>query len=90
MNYPFLLRMNANQGIENLYDSQKAFLRLKEGVWHYQMSKGKGLAMKWYLITGVSVFAAFNIWMLYERVAFYMEHSFDILDPDIEYLIERY
>ena len=54
------------------------------------MSKSKGQAYKWNMITGFVLFTVFNVWILYDRVNFYMEHSFDILSPDIDYLIERY
>ena len=54
------------------------------------MSKGRGQAIKWYIMSGLTLFAVFNVWVLYKRVKFYMEHSFDILNPDIDYLIQRY
>lgn len=54
------------------------------------MNTSKGNTLKWYLTVGISVFVMFNIWAIYKRVEFYMEHSFDILNPDIDYLIERY
>ena len=88
--YPHLLDHQAVPIVENLYDSQKALLRLQESSWHYRMSKSRGSAYKWYLVTGGTLFVAFNVYMIYLRVAFYMEHSFDILNPDIDYLIERY
>lgn len=55
-----------------------------------RMTRSRGQAIKWYLITGLTGYLVFNLWVLYKRVGFYMEHSFDILDPDIDYLIERY
>jgi len=54
------------------------------------MSKTTGKTIKWYIYSGISLFVVLNVWILYKRVAFYMEHSFDILNPDINYLIERY
>jgi hypothetical protein len=54
------------------------------------MSNARGNAIKWKLTTGLLVFGLFNVWMLYKRIKFYMEHSFDLINPDIEYLIERY
>ena len=54
------------------------------------MTRGRGTAYKFYLGVGISLFFALNCYMLYRRVEFYMEHSFDILRPDIDYLIERY
>ena len=65
-------------------------LRFKEQVWMNRMTRSRGQAIKWYLITGLTTYLMFNIWVLYKRVGFYMEHSFDILNPDIDYLIERY
>eukprot|EP00347_Sterkiella_histriomuscorum_P004355 403360767 len=88
--YPYLLQSNANPMIESLYHPQRSFLRLQESHWHHMMSKSRGNAYKWYIRSGLTLFALLNVYMLYRRVEFYMEHSFDILNPDIEYLIERY
>ena len=64
---------------------------MKENVWHEKMSKGpKGQAIKWYLMSGLFAIVTLNVWALYKRVEFYMEHSFDILNPNIDYIIERY
>lgn len=54
------------------------------------MSKVYGQALKWYIGAGIFLFVALNLWALYKRVEFYMEHSFDILNPNIDYLIDRY
>jgi hypothetical protein len=55
------------------------------------MARGHhGQGFKWRLIAGLTLFGLFNVWALYKRVEFYMEHSFDILNPDIDYLIERF
>jgi len=95
--YPYLLCSTDNlvpglQQIESgmMFSERRGLLRLKEQVWMNRMTRGWGQAVKWYLITGMSAYLVFNIWVLYKRVGFYMEHSFDILDPDIDYLIERY
>lgn len=66
-------------------------MRLKENVWNEKMSRGsQGQTLKWYIVAGLSGFALVNLWVLYKRVEFYMEHSFDIMNPDIDYIIERY
>jgi len=36
------------------------------------------------------LFLAINIWAVKKRIEWYMEHSFDILNPDIKYLENRY
>jgi hypothetical protein len=54
------------------------------------MSKSGGNALKWYLLMGAGGLVGLNVLMLGMRVMWYMEHSFDILNPDIDYLIERY
>ena len=73
-----------------IYNQDKNLLSLKEEIWNLKMSKSHGKNIKWKLMSGFSLFLILNIWILYKRVAFYMEHSFDILNPDINYLIERY
>ena len=37
-----------------------------------------------------ATFAILNAWILYKRVSFYMEHSFDLANPDIDYLVHRF
>ena len=54
------------------------------------MNKARGKAIKWYVMSGLVGFGVVSTYMIYLRVTFYMEHSFDILNPDIDYLIERY
>ena len=49
---------------------------------------GKSLYAKLKLFAGI--FIALNAWILYGRVSFYMEHSFDLPRPDIDYLIHRF
>lgn len=94
--YPYLLHTDVLvpglQQIESgmMFNERRGLLRFKEQVWMNRMTRSRGQAIKWYLITGLSAYLVFNIWVLYKRVGFYMEHSFDILAPDIDYLIERY
>ncbi len=73
-----------------IYNQDKNLLQLTEDLWALKMSKSHGRTIRWKIMAGFSVFIALNAWILYKRVAFYMEHSFDILNPDINYLIERY
>ena len=42
-----------------------------------------------FLLGGACLISLFT-WQTYRRVVWYMEHSFDLLNPDIEYLIYRY
>ena len=80
-----------HSGIEaGAFCEKRALFKLRENAWNEHMSRGRGAAIKWYLISGLAAFAALNVWVLYKRVEFYMEHSFDILNPDIDYLIDRY
>ena len=74
----------------SMFCEKRAFLKLQENLWNERMSKGRGAALKWYLLAGLTGFTLLNVWVLYKRVEFYMEHSFDILNPDIDYLIDRY
>ena len=93
--YPYLLssrnHMPELKGFDPmLFNEKSAFLKLKEGLWYDRMSKGRGATLRWYLLAGFTGFTLLNIWVLWKRVEFYMEHSFDILNPDIDYLIDRY
>lgn len=91
--YPYLLKHqmpNLSTINGGMFCDRSALLRLQENVWHLNMQKGRGQAIKWYIMSGLTLFALFNVWVLYKRVKFYMEHSFDILNPDIDYLIKRY
>ena len=36
------------------------------------------------------LFVLMNAWIIYRRVSFYMEHSFDLVNPDIDYLVHRF
>ena len=54
------------------------------------MESNKGHVLKSRLKLFFGLFLLMNVWSYYKRVEFYMEHSFDILNPDIEYLVERY
>ncbi|TNV74351.1 hypothetical protein FGO68_gene9540 [Halteria grandinella] len=93
--YPYLLDPKNSQPQlhrvqPQIFSQNKAFLRFQEAIWNEKMSRGRGQALKWQLMAGVGVFVVFNVWVLWRRVAFYMEHSFDILNPDIDYIINRY
>ena len=54
------------------------------------MSSQAGDQLKFNLKLAALLFVGWNIWALYKRIEFYMEHSFDILKPNIKYLINRY
>ena len=51
-------------------------------------SHGKSLLVK--IKALAALFVALNAWILYKRVSFYMEHSFDLPKPDIDYLVHRF
>ena len=85
--YPW---MNQSFVYHHDLDERRALLRLKEGLWSSRMSSTRGNTLRWYIRTGLTALLAVNIWVLYKRVEFYMEHSFDLLNPDIDYIIERY
>ena len=65
-------------------------MRFQEAFWNYQMESTNGHVLKSRLKLFFGLFLLMNVWSYYKRVEFYMEHSFDILNPDIEYLVERY
>ena len=93
--YPYLLdhenQMPELKHLEpSLFCERRALLKLQEGVWNERMSKGQGATLRWYILAGFTGFVALNVWVLWKRISFYMEHSFDILNPDIDYLIDRY
>ena len=49
---------------------------------------GRSIAAR--LKLAAAVFVLLNSWVLYKRVSFYMEHSFDLARPDIDYLVHRF
>jgi len=52
--------------------------------------QSKQATLKYNLKVFGGLFLVINIWAVKKRVEWYMEHSFDILNPDIEYLENRY
>ena len=54
------------------------------------MESSTGRALKARLKLFVGLFVLWNLAVCYKRISFYMEHSFDLVNPDIEYLVERY
>ena len=91
---PFLLGRDGRRGplpwIENLYCPYRSHLNFQERFWHYKMegSYGRNIWSKLKLFAGA--FILLNAWILYKRVSFYMEHSFDLVKPDIDYLVHRF
>ena len=91
---PYLLGRDGRRGplphIERLYCASRSQLKLQEQFWHYQMegSYGRSIAAKIKLFIGACV--VLNGWILYRRVSFYMEHSFDLAKPNINYLVHRF
>ena len=52
--------------------------------------RSRQVTLKYNLKILGGMFLAMNIWAVKKRVEWYMEHSFDILNPDINYLENRY
>ena len=65
-------------------------MKLREEVWAYQMGKSQGDKIRYNLKLFAAVFLCWNAWAVYKRIEFYMEHSFDILKPNIDYLNNRF
>ena len=93
---PFLLG-NAATGrrgvipeFDTVFSRERSHLRLQEDFWHYQMESSTGRTLKARLKLFASLFVLMNVWACYKRVAFYMEHSFDLVNPDIDYLVHRF
>lgn len=61
----------------------------KEKLWYYKFNRHKA-TLKWNLKAALLVYGVVNIWAVYKRVEFYMEHSFDLLNPNIDYLKNRF
>ena len=93
---PFLLASTATgrRGVipefDTVFSIERSHLRLQEDFWHYRMESSTGRALKARLKLFVGLFVLWNLAVCYKRISFYMEHSFDLVNPDIEYLVERY
>ena len=75
--------------ISRCFDSKALSHDIQERLWYWRFARNSS-QLWWKIATCVGIAVSLKSFVIYKRVAWYMEHSFDLFYPDVEFLTGRF